>query len=98
MSHEEEEVMPMLYLNGDKHPNAELIRGVAERLQTTCPYCGHYVDSSAGGTHQYTKGWVKNRSGGGGHGVSLPERKNLWAHEHCINDEVRGFGQGRMLG
>jgi len=42
------------------------------------------------------------REGGGGHGISLPERAARWAHGYCVDRAIRGqttqaslFGDGR---
>lgn len=63
-----------------------------------CHYCDKPVDPRADGVHQYAKGWVMNRSGGGGHGLSLPVRSNLWACASCIRDLTSGsFGTGSLF-
>lgn len=58
---------------------------IPERYRAICEFCQQQLDIRALGIHQYTKGWVKNRSGGGGHGISLAERENRWAHGYCID-------------
>jgi len=63
---------------------------IPERLRGKCHFCGHELNIEAEGTHQFTTGWVKIRSGGGGHGVSLPRRENKWAHSWCIDGVTRG--------
>ena len=70
---------------------------IPERFRAKCEFCGNDVDTRELGVHQYTRGWVKARSGGGGHGVSLAERENRWAHGHCVDREVYG-NQGRLFG
>lgn len=63
-----------------------------------CEFCDGELDIDADGVHQYTKGWVKNRTGGGGHGISLAEEERRWAHGHCIAARVRGtVGQKSMF-
>lgn len=49
-----------------------------------CHFCQQVLDPKREDVHQYTCGWVKIRSGGGGHAVALPQRENLWAHTRCI--------------
>lgn len=63
---------------------------IPERFRSTCELCGHELDVRSDGVHQFTSGWVKNRSGGGGHGVSLPKRENRWAHGYCVDRAVSG--------
>jgi hypothetical protein len=63
-----------------------------------CEFCGNEIDTRAEGSHQYTSGWVKNRIGGGGHGISLAERKNRWACGYCVDRAAKGFlQQGTMF-
>ena len=64
---------------------------VPERFRSKCEFCNHELDIREEGVHQFTTGWVKNRNGGGGHGVSLPKRENKWAHGACIDSATRGF-------
>jgi hypothetical protein len=68
------------------------------RFLGTCAFCKLELDTREVGIHQYVKGWVMNREGGGGHGVSLPERENRWAHRHCVDAQTAGtFGQASLL-
>jgi len=64
---------------------------IPERFRGKCEFCGHLLDVRADGVHQRTSGWVKNRSGGGGHGVSLPQRENKWAHGYCVDRATHGL-------
>ena len=66
--------------------------------RATCEFCHEPVNirMTTGGVYQYTSGWVMLRGGGGGHGVSLPQRENRWAHAHCINLEI-SKGQRGLL-
>ena len=71
---------------------------IPERHRAVCDFCGHELDVRDEGVHQRTSGWVMNRSGGGGHGVSLPERENRWAHRLCVEQKTRGiFDQPTMF-
>jgi hypothetical protein len=71
---------------------------IPERYRAKCEYCGQEVDVRAEGSHQHVSGWVKNRSGGGGHGVSVPVRANRWAHSWCVDSASRGtLTQGSMF-
>ena len=68
-------------------------------MRIICEFCKQDLDIRSMGVHQFTKGWVKNRSGGGGHGVSLPEREPRWAHGHCIDRLTDGrFTQEQLFG
>jgi|SoiMethySBSTD1v2_1073268.scaffolds.fasta_scaffold63812_9 hypothetical protein len=69
----------------------EFAQHIPERFRAKCEICGQVLDVRADGVHQRTSGWVKNRTGGGGHGVSLPERENKWAHGYCVDRATRGF-------
>lgn len=63
-----------------------------------CEFCGREIDNRAEGTHQYTTGWVKVRSGGGGHAIALPAREERWACDYCIRRRAGGYeNQGRMF-
>ena len=56
-----------------------------------CELCGEPVRPTEPGVHQWTAGWVKHRTGGGGHGISLPERHHRWAHGYCVDKAVAGY-------
>ena len=58
---------------------------IPERLRADCYLCHRPLNMRSEGVYQWTAGWVKNRSGGGGHAVSLPQRENRWAHGHCVD-------------
>jgi len=74
------------------------IAPIPERFIAKCELCGRDLDTRASGVHQRTSGWVKNRIGGGGHGISLPQRENKWAHGHCVDSAIRGGArQGNMI-
>lgn len=64
--------------------------------RAVCEFCSKPLDIGAEGTHQFTTGWVMLRSGGGGHGVSLPKRLPRWAHPWCIDRETNGPGQRNL--
>ena len=71
---------------------------IPERYRATCEFCKREVDVRDTGVYQHTSGWVMNRTGGGGHGVSLPERVNRWACGPCIEHKSAGtFGQSSMF-
>jgi hypothetical protein len=75
-----------------------MMQGVPTRFIRACQFCGSDLDIRADGVHQRTSGWVKNRTGGGGHGVSLPQREDKWAHGYCVDRATRGFlKQGSMF-
>jgi len=72
---------------------------IPTRFKGTCHFCARELDTREPGVHQYVHGWVKNRQGGGGHGVSLPEREQRWAHAWCIDRLSSGtFGQEALFG
>ena len=58
--------------------------------RVACEFCGFDLDVRDQGVHQHTSGWVMNRDGGGGHGVSLPERANRYAHRQCVERAIKG--------
>jgi hypothetical protein len=63
---------------------------IPARHRATCEFCGLDLDVRDHGVHQFTSGWVMNRAGGGGHGVSLPTRAQRWAHGRCIERQSDG--------
>ena len=67
------------------------------RFRAECEFCHLELDTRQDGTHQWTAGWVMQRAGGGGHGVSLPQRAQRWAHRLCVEREVRGHTQQHTL-
>lgn len=70
---------------------------IPERYRGRCAFCGNELDTREDGIHQYTTGWVKQREGGGGHGVSLPKRENRWAHGYCVDRATHGGLQQSMF-
>jgi hypothetical protein len=64
---------------------------IPSAFRANCEFCKTEIDTRAEGTHQHTSGWVKVRSGGGGHGISLAQRDSRWACGYCIDRAVRGF-------
>jgi hypothetical protein len=73
-----------------------VVEGLGEAM-ITCHFCKNDVDPRETGVHQYTRGWVKIRSGGGGHGVSIPIREPFFAHGHCVERRIKGWGQLSLL-
>lgn len=63
---------------------------IPDQYRVACDFCGKDLDVRDRGVYQRTSGWVMNRAGGGGHGVSLPERALRWAHGLCVERAVRG--------
>jgi hypothetical protein len=71
---------------------------IPTRFKAACEFCGYDLDTRKEGVHQWTAGWVMQREGGGGHGISLAKRENRWAHRHCVDRASRGFAhQERMF-
>jgi hypothetical protein len=75
----------------------EILDHIPERFRAKCEFCPLPLDIREKGVHQRVSGWVMNREGGGGHGISLPERENRWAHHECIRDAIRGGGQKSLF-
>jgi len=72
---------------------------IPTRFRAVCEFCKHDLDTRIEGAHQWTAGWVMVRAGGGGHGISMPERSNRWAHRQCVEKAARGqAGQWSMFG
>ena len=57
----------------------------------TCHICGRALSAKDTGTCQYTRGWVKVRSGGGGNAVHLPDREPYFAHYECVKRRIAGW-------
>ena len=71
---------------------------IPERFLRKCELCGHDLDTSKEGVHQWTSGWVRQRSGGGGHGISLAKREDRWAHHYCVERIASGYaGQNELF-
>jgi hypothetical protein len=66
---------------------------IPARFQRRCELCSGILDNRVEGVHQWTSGWVKQREGGGGHGISLPQRVDRWAHLQCVEREVSGLAR-----
>lgn len=76
-----------------------MVQPTPARYTALCEFCQSALDVRDTGVYQRTSGWVMNRAGGGGHGVSLPERENRWAHGVCITRQTKGtFGQAALFG
>lgn len=61
-----------------------------------CEFCKKALRTESTGVYQWTAGWVKQRSGGGGHGISLPERAPRWAHSWCVERIAQGYAEGQQ--
>jgi len=71
---------------------------IPSRFVRQCEFCGCELDIRLEGVHQFASGWVKNRDGGGGHGISLRKSEDRWAHRQCVEEKSKGgFGQVRMF-
>lgn len=70
---------------------------IPERYRMPCEFCRGPLDVRDRGVFQHTAGWVMNRAGGGGHGVSLPERANRWAHRWCVESAIKGTLHQRSM-
>ena len=78
-------------------PQTTMTMTIPTRFRAMCEFCGHELNTQTPGVHQFTSGWVMNRTGGGGHGISLAERSNRWAHRHCIEAATRGTAQQQRM-
>jgi len=66
--------------------------------RASCDLCGRSLDIRAHGVHQYTRGWVEQRVGGGGHAIRCAVRERRWAHALCVDRATRGqTTQGSLL-
>jgi hypothetical protein len=63
---------------------------IPERFKRQCALGDHEIDIRGVGVYQWTAGWVMQREGGGGHGVSLPQRADKWACRYHVEREVKG--------
>jgi hypothetical protein len=70
---------------------------IPDHLRAVCEFCKRDLNTQSDGVHQWTAGWVKNRSGGGGHGISLAVREKRWAHGYCVDRETQGLTNQRTL-
>src|SRR4051812_13201542 len=71
---------------------------IPTRFRALCEFCGREINTQANGIYQLTAGWVMQRAGGGGHGVSLPMRVNRWACGYCVEKAAKGLaGQTSMF-
>jgi len=64
---------------------------IREAYRATCEFCKGDLDTGEEGVYRWVAGWVKNRDGGGGHGISCPVRSDRYAHHHCVVNAARGF-------
>jgi hypothetical protein len=62
-------------------------------MQILCELCKKPLRTDEVAVHQWTAGWVKQRSGGGGHGISLAERSPRWAHGYCVDRASAGYDE-----
>ncbi len=75
-----------------------MVQPIPERYRAACEFCHRELDIRDRGVYQHTAGWVMNRAGGGGHGISLPVRNNRWAHGLCVERTSNGtFAQSTMF-
>ena len=75
-----------------------MLQPIPARYRASCEFCGELLDVRDRGVYQHVAGWVMNRAGGGGHGVSLPERAHRWAHGLCVERASAGtLDQQRMF-
>jgi hypothetical protein len=75
-----------------------MLESTPTRFRALCEKCNEPLDIREAGSHQFVSGWVKVREGGGGHGISLPERQHRWMHSWCVNELIREQTKGRPSG
>jgi len=56
-----------------------------------CHFCAKQINVKLPGNYQFVSGWAKNRTGGGAHGISLPEKKPLFACGYCVERRSKGL-------
>jgi hypothetical protein len=76
-----------------------MVQPIPARFVGRCEFCSKDLDVRDRGVFQHTSGWVMNRDGGGGHGVSLAVRDQRWAHGLCVQRAAAGtINQGALFG
>ena len=71
---------------------------IPPKYAAPCELCAELLDIRRDGVHQWTAGWVKQRSTGGGHAVACAVRSRRWAHDACVRRASAGmFEQGELL-
>ena len=63
---------------------------IPPKYAAPCALCGKQLNVRAHGVHQWTSGWVMQRAGGGGHGISCAVRERRWAHSECVERAAAG--------
>lgn len=80
-----------------KKPKEETME-IPARFRVKCEFCDGELNTQSNGVYQWTAGWVMNRAGGGGHGISLPKREPRWAHGDCVERRAKGHaGQENLF-
>jgi hypothetical protein len=68
---------------------------IPERLRAVCEFSPkdkpHYVNIEADGTFQFTEGWMKNRSAGGGNALADAKRFPRYACPGCMERHLKGY-------
>ncbi len=59
--------------------------------------CGVSVDPTAPGVAQYVSGWAVNRSEGGTHGLSAPQRHDRWLCRGCLEKVRHGISFNQQV-
>lgn len=73
---------------------------IPDRYRVPCELCREPLDTRAFGVYRLTHGWVMQRAGGGGHGVSdaTYDKPPKWAHGRCVELKVAGLlDQGSLF-
>jgi hypothetical protein len=74
-------------------PTLVSVKESRSMVDIKCEFCKLTVRPQEVGVYQWTAGWVKQRVGGGGHGISLPQRANRWAHAYCVERVAAGYDE-----
>lgn len=82
-------------MNADRDTDVPIIRS----RRVVCDMCGTVIDRMAPTTYEHLAGWARNRTGGGAHSVTLPERDGRFACGECIHKALHGIaiGQRRLF-
>jgi hypothetical protein len=69
---------------------------IPERFQANCHFCHDPLDIRKPGVRQLQRGWVQNRTAGGGNAIELAEKLPYWACKLCMEDHKRGQARYQM--
>jgi hypothetical protein len=73
------------------------VSAIPERFKAVCEFGGEEIDTRTAGVFQFTTGWVMQRDGGGGHGISLPKRELRFCCRYHMEREIAGYTKQAVL-